>query len=134
MQNNVYELVSDINQRHELLDERLISLEDRMALLFEQLEVLPESLTKLLQQISLQQIIKKPALLEDLTKTDDPNSNQANANQSEQTHKHTHLHPNDAAAIKARPSWSSTNLTSPASSPGQQFLSPIVCRTSSFDT
>lgn len=132
MQNNVYELVSDINQRHELLDERLISLEDRMALLFEQLENLPESLTKLLQQISLQQIIKKPALIEDLARIDDPNSNQAN--QSEQTHKHTYLHPNDAAAIKARPSWSSTNLTSPASSPGQQFLSPIVCRTSSFDT
>ena len=51
-QNSVYELVSDMNQRHESLEGQLSSLEDKLTALQEQLELLPEALTRYLAQHS----------------------------------------------------------------------------------
>ena len=47
-QNNVYELVSDINSKSELLQERIINLEEKLGLISEQFESLPELLAKII--------------------------------------------------------------------------------------
>ena len=48
MQNSVYELVVDMNTRQELADERVSSLEERLVAMQEQLEQLPDVLTRCL--------------------------------------------------------------------------------------
>ncbi|XP_033232003.1 small conductance calcium-activated potassium channel protein-like [Belonocnema kinseyi] len=49
-QNSVYEIVSDMNVRHETFEGQLNSLEDKLTALQEQLELLPEALTRYLAQ------------------------------------------------------------------------------------
>ncbi len=148
MQSNVYELVSEINARQEILDEKVVSLEDRLILIFEQIESLPDLFSKIIQQNHSHQAIRTslPTLVENISQPmnvndkNNPKNPQTNytyanssSNPTEQTQKHTYLHPNDAASISARPSWSASNLTSTLSG-GKQFLTPTVLRTSSFDT
>ena len=45
----MYELVSDMNQKQELLEERIASLEDRLTTIQEHMEALPEVLAKVVQ-------------------------------------------------------------------------------------
>ncbi|XP_073979108.1 small conductance calcium-activated potassium channel isoform X7 [Rhodnius prolixus] len=49
-QNTVYEIVSDMSTRYDTLEERLLGLEDKLANIQEQVELLPEVLTRVLQQ------------------------------------------------------------------------------------
>lgn len=148
MQSNVYELVSDISTRQELLDEKIVSLEDRLALIFDQIEALPDLFSKIIQQNHTHQTLRTslPTLVENIVQSQNMNDknnakNQqtnytyanSSSNPTEQLQRHTYLHPNDAASLSARPSWSASNLTSPASG-GRQFLTPTVLRTSSVDT
>ncbi|XP_054159589.1 small conductance calcium-activated potassium channel protein 2-like [Oppia nitens] len=138
LQNNVYEIVSDINARQELLEEKMITMEDRMSLIFDQIEALPDLLAKvILQTHSGHQALRTslPTLVENINEKNNTqlqNYNNFNNNPTDQSsQKHTYLHPNDAQA--GRPSWSASNLTSPATG-GRQFLTPTVLRTSSVDT
>lgn len=61
-QNNVYELVSDINSKSELLQERIINLEEKLGLISEQFESLPELLAKIISSsfttVSNQQLLQ----------------------------------------------------------------------------
>lgn len=91
-QNNVYELVSDMNQKQELLEERIASLEDRLTSIQEHMEALPDVLAKVVQIAMSSQ----RQLLDPSGHTDQPSGP-----------RHTHLHPSDAT----RPSWSATSLT-----------------------
>jgi hypothetical protein len=148
MQSNVYEIVSDISARQEILDDKIGSLEDRLILIFEQIDSLPDLFSKIIQQNHSHQAIRTslPTLVENISqpmnnndknnvKNQQTNYTYANSssNPTEQTQKHTYLHPNDAASISTRPSWSASNLTSSVSA-GKQYLTPTVLRTSSFDT
>ncbi|KAH9376963.1 hypothetical protein HPB48_002722 [Haemaphysalis longicornis] len=54
-QNSVYEMVSDMNARQELFDERLVALEERLAAIHEQLEALPEAVARSCGALALQQ-------------------------------------------------------------------------------
>ncbi|XP_014244606.1 small conductance calcium-activated potassium channel protein isoform X1 [Cimex lectularius] len=49
-QNTVYEIVSDMSTRYDTLEERLLGLEDKLATIQEQVELLPELLTRCIQQ------------------------------------------------------------------------------------
>ncbi|KAK7069989.1 Small conductance calcium-activated potassium channel protein 2 [Halocaridina rubra] len=49
-QNTVYELVSDMSGRQDVLDERVSSLEDRLTTIQESLEALPDVLSRCLQK------------------------------------------------------------------------------------
>ncbi|CAB3364363.1 Hypothetical predicted protein [Cloeon dipterum] len=51
-QNTVYEIVSDMNTRQDVLEERLTSLEEKLNAIQEQLESLPDILTRCLRQHS----------------------------------------------------------------------------------
>ena len=87
MQNNVYELVCDMNQKQEVLEERIVALEDRLNSIHEHLEALPDMLAKVIQL----------AMTSNRTTAPD---------QPDQT-RHTYLHPSDAT----RPTWSQSSLT-----------------------
>ncbi|RWS28975.1 small conductance calcium-activated potassium channel protein-like protein [Leptotrombidium deliense] len=132
-QNSVYELVSEMNQRQELLEERVIALEERLGNVVEQLESLPDAVSTAIQTLiqQMQQTMNRSVSPPNLNENTQNSSNPM-ANQGE--HKHTYLHPNDAASLASRPSWSSFNLAS-ASAPvnGRQTLAPQVPRAGSFD-
>lgn len=49
-QNTVYEIVSDMSSRQDSFEERLVSLEGKLTALQEQVEMLPEALTRSLAQ------------------------------------------------------------------------------------
>ncbi|TRY67586.1 hypothetical protein TCAL_03736 [Tigriopus californicus] len=49
-QNNVYEILSDVNSRQDIMDERIANLEDRMSTIQCSLDVLPDLLTRCMQQ------------------------------------------------------------------------------------
>lgn len=49
-QNTVYEIVSDMNTRQDVLEERLTGLEDKLAAIQEQVEMLPEVLARCIKQ------------------------------------------------------------------------------------
>ena len=131
--------MSDISARQEILDEKIITIEDRITLIYEQIEALPDVLTKAIQQMHSHQPLRTslPTLVENIDEKNGKGGQNTysyantNSNPSEQSQKHTYLHPNDAQA--GRPSWSASNLTSPATG-GRQFLTPTVLRTSSVDT
>ena len=114
----------------------MITIEDRISLMFEQIEALPEALAKAIQQMHSHQPLRTslPTLVENIDEKNgkgvQSNYSYTNNNGTEQSQK-TYLHPNDAQAN--RPSWSASNLTSPATG-GRQFLTPTVLRTSSVDT
>ncbi len=46
-QNNVYEILSDVNSRQDIMDERIASLEDRINAVQVSLDVLPDLLSRL---------------------------------------------------------------------------------------
>ena len=96
-QNNVYELVSDMNQKQELLEERIVALEERLGTIHEQLEGLPEILNRVIQSsISAYRLIPEAG-------------GGHSSSQDGSGPRHTYLHPNDASF--GRPSWSATSLT-----------------------
>ena len=45
-QNNVYEILSDVNSRQDIMDERIANLEDRMNSIQCSIDVLPDLLTR----------------------------------------------------------------------------------------
>jgi potassium intermediate/small conductance calcium-activated channel subfamily N member 3 len=49
-QNTVYEIVSDMNTRQDVLEERLTALEEKLSAIQEQLETLPDVLTRCFRQ------------------------------------------------------------------------------------
>lgn len=126
-QNSVYEMVSDMNARQELFDERLASLEERLAAIHEQLDALPDAVARCCHNAALVQPPYVPPsqsyppgsllpsqqqqqqqLLPDGTSATHPT---AAVPGQPQPPKHTHLHPDDAASLASRPSWSSVNLS-----------------------
>lgn len=175
MQNNVYELVSDINTRQTLIDEKVLALEDRLLIIVDQIEALPELIKKALTT-NVQQRSSLPTLVENISVAsqntlvpfnpsyasyrqysndyDIPphhpqqqQSCQQQQQQQQQNAKHTYLHPNDAACLSSRPSWSTSNINSSMSTQttgnyagttvnpaNKQYLTPNVMRTSSFDS
>lgn len=147
LQNNVYELVSDINARQALMDEKVLTLEERLLIISEQIEQMPDLIKKTL--LSGTQRSSLPTLVENISVANQniqvPSyimpSYQKMGDESLQQAKHTYLHPNDAACLSARPSWSATNISNPSASGSnpsysnaKQYLTPNVLRTSSFDT
>lgn len=175
MQNNVYELVSDINARQALMDEKVLTLEERLLIIHEQIDQMPEQIKKVLTSGAVQRS-SLPTLVENNITVGggshhhnggSPNNNNITVPMSGympsyqrmsddlQQAKHTYLHPNDAACLSARPSWSTSNINTPlqqagSSAPTQQqqqqqqyasggnaakqYLTPNVLRTTSFDT
>ncbi|XP_075745556.1 small conductance calcium-activated potassium channel [Rhipicephalus microplus] len=127
-QNSVYEIVSDMNARQELFDERLATLEERLAAIHEQLEALPEAVARSCGAYyvaapqppassqsyppgSMPQPECGAAVLgpqqQPLPLHAPPLQQQPLPNQP----RHTHLHPDDAASLSSRPSWSTVNLS-----------------------
>lgn len=125
-QNSVYEIVSDMNARQELFDERLATLEERLAAIHEQLEALPEAVARSCGAYyvaapqppassqsyppgSMPQPECGAAVLgpQQQPLQAPPLQQQPLLNQP----RHTHLHPDDAASLSSRPSWSTVNLS-----------------------
>ena len=142
----MYELVSDINTRQALMDEKVLTLEERLLLIHEQIEQMPDLIKKTLT--TPQQRSSLPTLVENITVSNQnipiPTGSYSIASYqkmedgSQNQLKHTYLHPNDAACLSARPSWSTSNISTSnpnyTSSGGKQYLTPNVLRTTSFDT
>lgn len=206
LQNNVYEIVSDINARQTLIDAKVLTLEERLLIIYEQIEQLPEMIKKTLLS-NQHQRSSLPTLVENLTINGQnitvPNNNNNNNSfddsqsqplappqtssssshhhhhqsattvttqpqqpplsphqqtqqQQQSSTKHTFLHPNDAACLSQRPSWSTSNISpsnpnyssgigatgssnqqqtnQTSSSSGKHYLTPNVLQTTSFDT
>lgn len=94
----MYEMVSEMNQRHEVLEERVLSLEDRLTAIQEQLEALPDVLTKALSGVSG-------------ANAGDARQGGSQQQSSQQpSNRHVYLHPDDAASLASRPNWTSVNL------------------------
>ena len=149
MQNNVYELVSDINTRQALIDEKVLTLEERLLMIHEQIEQMPDLIKKTLT--SNQQRSSLPTLVENIMVSNQdiqvptcsyniPSYQHRTPEELQQQAKHTYLHPNDAACLVTRPSWSTSNIntsmtgSNPNYSNAKQYLTPNVLRTTSFDT
>lgn len=144
--------MSDINARQALIDAKVLTLEERLLIIYEQIEQLPEQIKKAIT--TSQHRSSLPTLVENMAgssqnisilgnnykrninnndnndNTNDNSSNDNNKNQS--SPKHTFLHPNDAACLSPRPSWSTSNINPSGS--GKHYLAPNVLRTTSFDT
>lgn len=146
MQNNVYEIVSDLNARQALIDEKVLTLEERLLIIHELIEQMPDMIKKTLT-VS-QQRSSLPTLVENITVSSQniqvPTGGNYNfssykvSEENQQQAKHTYLHPNDAACLSARPSWSTSNISGSNlnyhNSSSKQYLTPNVLRTTSFDT
>lgn len=134
--------MSDINTRQALIDEKVLTLEERLLIIHEQIEQMPDLIKKTLT--NGQQRSSLPTLAENITVSPGiqiPTGYTGYKDDllQQQQPKHTYLHPNDAALVAAsRPSWSASNVnTNPnysSSSSGKQYLTPNVLRTTSFDT
>ncbi|GIY83492.1 small conductance calcium-activated potassium channel protein [Caerostris darwini] len=119
-QNSVFEMVSEMNQRHEVLEERVLSLEDRLTVIQEQLEALPDVLTKALSAL--------PAL--NSTETQPQSGAQQRQPSTQQPNsRHVYLHPDDAASLANRPNWTSVNLGSSNRTPAPPSLVPRALST-----
>ncbi|GFY37178.1 small conductance calcium-activated potassium channel protein [Trichonephila inaurata madagascariensis] len=119
-QNSVFEMVSEMNQRHEVLEERVLSLEDRLTVIQEQLEALPDVLTKAL------------SALPSMNSTDSQSQGGTQQRQSspqQASNRHVYLHPDDAASLASRPNWTSVNLGSSNRTPAQPSLVPRALST-----
>ncbi|GFU75134.1 small conductance calcium-activated potassium channel protein [Trichonephila clavipes] len=113
-------MVSEMNQRHEVLEERVLSLEDRLTVIQEQLEALPDVLTKAL------------SALPSMNSTDSQSQGGAQQRQSspqQASNRHVYLHPDDAASLANRPNWTSVNLGSSNRTPAQPSLVPRALST-----
>nr|XP_042896231.1 small conductance calcium-activated potassium channel protein-like [Parasteatoda tepidariorum] len=118
-QNSVYEMVSEMNQRHEVLEERVLSLEERLTLIQDQLEALPDVLTKAL------------SALPTFSSTEGGRS-QSDAQQlqaPQPSSRHVYLHPDDAASLASRPNWTSVNLASSNRTPPPPLVVPRALST-----
>ncbi|KAI2796373.1 Small conductance calcium-activated potassium channel protein 2 [Blomia tropicalis] len=135
LQNNVYEIVSDINTRQLLIDDKVMTIEERLLIIHEQIEQMPDLIRKCL--MTNQQRSSLPTLVENITilqqghhqqssipmhqggssgqygqyGNNDPmmqqQQQQQQLQQQQTQSKHTYLHPNDATS---RPSWSTSNI------------------------
>lgn len=127
------------------MDEKVLTLEERLLIISEQIEQMPDLIKKTL--LSGTQRSSLPTLVENMSVANQniqvPSyimpSYQKMGDESLQQAKHTYLHPNDAACLSARPSWSATNISNPSGSNSsysnaKQYLTPNVLRTTSFDT
>lgn len=106
-----------------------MALEERLGTIQESLESLPETLTRvLLATLAAQRS------LPDATASPASGALVAMGSAADQA-RHTHLHPNDAASLAARPSWSASNLSGPAAVAAARgvFLAPLTPRAGSFD-
>lgn len=142
------------------MDEKVLTLEERLLIIHEQIDQMPDQIKKVLTSGAVQRS-SLPTLVENNITVA---ANHHNANNNNicvpmssympsyqrmsddlQQAKHTYLHPNDAACLSARPSWSASNVntsgsnapmqyvTGGGSSAAKQYLTPNV-RTTSFDT
>ncbi|KAL3185621.1 hypothetical protein MRX96_028531 [Rhipicephalus microplus] len=149
-QNSVYEIVSDMNARQELFDERLATLEERLAAIHEQLEALPEAVARSCGAYyvaapqppassqsyppgSMPQPECGAAVLgpQQQPLQAPPLQQQPLLNQP----RHTHLHPDDAASLSSRPSWSTVNLSAGGGAGGRLGVlqPPMVARSGSTE-
>ncbi|XP_076331885.1 small conductance calcium-activated potassium channel protein 1-like [Tachypleus tridentatus] len=116
-QTTVYEIVSDINQRQEILAERVTSLEERLGCIQEQLDALPELITR--------------SLVQQLSRT--ARGTQSPVIQPQAAEKrNAYLHPDDAATLGSRHTWSSVTLPSTQTGRGG-LLPPLVPRAGSTE-
>lgn len=140
-QNSVYEMVSDMNARQELFDERLVALEERLAAIHEQLEALPEAVARSCGALALQQ--PPPASSQSYPPGSMPLPEgggpaqqplpQAPLQRPPLQPRHTHLHPDDAASLSTgRPSWSTVNLSGTGRL-GGVLAPPMVARSGSTE-
>ncbi|CAN7988447.1 hypothetical protein ISCGN_006696 [Ixodes scapularis] len=123
-------MVSDMNARQELFDERLASLEERLVAIHEQLEALPDAVARCCHSSLSQPPVPSqsyppgsllPSQQQQLQQQQQvppdcggPYPAAVPGQPSYPPHpppKHTHLHPDDAASLTSRPSWSSVNLS-----------------------
>jgi len=115
-QNTVYEIVSDMSSRYDSLEERLIALEDKLATIQEQVQLLPDLINRVLT------------------------AHQQTTNNKEITHNSTDrsndrrnfLHPESAASLSTALVLShsrSVPTTSPYHWPASPILPPISSRT-----
>lgn len=133
----MYEIVSDMNQKQEILEERVVALEERLGSIQMQLEGLPETLARVVQAALL---AHRPPV--DPSYPGGSNGTGGPGGPGDPA-RHTHLHPNDAASLATRPSWSAGSLTSGGnaavaggSSTARGALlsrAPLTPRTGSFD-
>ncbi|GFQ81321.1 small conductance calcium-activated potassium channel protein [Trichonephila clavata] len=119
-QNSVFEMVSEMNQRHEVLEERVLSLEDRLTVIQEQLEALPDVLTKALSAL--------PSMNSTESQTQG-GAQQRQTSPQQASNRHVYLHPDDAASLANRPNWTSVNLGSSNRTPAQPSLVPRALST-----
>ena len=107
-----------MNQKQEVLEERIVALEDRLNSIQEHLEALPDVLAKVVQiALSSQRLLMDPSH----GVTDQPPGP-----------RHTHLHPSDAT----RPCWSASSLTGgspPGNTARNTFLVPATPQPGSLD-
>ncbi|KAF6208579.1 hypothetical protein GE061_017037 [Apolygus lucorum] len=115
-QNTVYEIVSDMSTRYDTLEDRLQGLEEKLASIADQMEMLPELLTRCIQQTTAQNGTSPQA---------DRNNDRRNF-----------LHPESAALVPATGCSSpllshsrSVPPTSPYHWPASPILPPISSRT-----
>ncbi|BES87647.1 calcium-activated potassium channel [Nesidiocoris tenuis] len=116
-QNTVFEIVSDMSTRYDTLEDRLQSLEEKLASIADQVELLPELLARCIQESANQSSNPTPQ--------QDRNNDRRNF-----------LHPESAALVPATPCSSpllshsrSVPPTSPYHWPASPILPPISSRT-----
>ncbi|XP_015784523.1 small conductance calcium-activated potassium channel protein-like isoform X2 [Tetranychus urticae] len=148
IQTEVRDIVLDMNSRQEILEERIVVLEERLGTLQEQLESLPVALSRIIEQTlvpSIQQTIFRLSH-QGLTHTqNEPTSgnavnginittlhSQPSGTTTSNSSRHNYLHPNDAASLVNRPSWSSTSHNTGGTNT-RQSLAPSIPKPSSFD-
>ncbi|XP_054286707.1 small conductance calcium-activated potassium channel protein isoform X2 [Macrosteles quadrilineatus] len=125
-QNSVYEIVSDMSSRYDSLEERIISLEDKLVHIQEQVELLPDLITRVLTQA--QQSIQAASTT--ATATKDTNTDRS-------IDRRNFLHPESAANPSAvaltspllSHSRSVPTTSAPYHWPASPILPPISSRT-----
>lgn len=106
-----------MNAKQEVLEERIVALEERLGTIHEQLEALPDVLNRVVQTaISAYRLL--------------PDSSGHSTSQDGSGPRHTHLHPNDASL--GRPSWSATSLSGQPARVGA-YLMPVSPQPGSLD-
>lgn len=117
------------------MDEKVLTLEERLLIIHEQIDQMPDQIKKVLTSGAVQRS-SLPTLVENNITVA---ANHHNANNNNicvpmssymptyqrmsddlQQAKHTYLHPMDAACLSARPSWSASNVSTPLGQQQQQ--------------
>lgn len=125
-----------MNQKQEILEERVVALEERLSNISDQLEGLPEALSRVIQaalNTPRPMPVEGAGLIPGASAGPGPGPHAATQDQA----RHTHLHPNDAAALavvsRPSPSWSATNVAANTAAARGAFLAPLAPRSGSFD-